>query len=142
MQQAFYECAYKSFFSIPQDGGCTCPGDVSKAFGAGADFVMLGGMLAGHDESGGDLIEKNGKKMKQFYGMASQTAMKKYNASQDTEYRYVHLPSSFCADDSLFFTEHLRGRRSRFHIEDQSRSLSRTSWEECVPLALTLVPPS
>lgn len=33
-----------------QDGGCTCPGDVAKAIGAGADFVMLGGMLAGHDQ--------------------------------------------------------------------------------------------
>ncbi|ELT96879.1 hypothetical protein CAPTEDRAFT_157742 [Capitella teleta] len=72
---------------IISDGGCTCPGDVSKAFGSGADFVMLGGMLAGHDESGGEMVEKNGKKMKQFYGMASKTAMKKYNAAQDTEYR-------------------------------------------------------
>ena len=70
----------------PQDGGCTCPGDVSKAFGAGADFVMLGGMLAGHDESGGEIIEKNGKKLKQFYGMASATAMKKY-AGAVAEYR-------------------------------------------------------
>ena len=43
---------------IIADGGCTCPGDVAKAFGAGADFVMLGGMLAGHDEGGGDIIEQ------------------------------------------------------------------------------------
>jgi len=71
---------------IISDGGCTCPGDVSKAFGAGADFVMLGGMLAGHDESGGEIIEKNGKKMKTFYGMASATAMKKY-AGGVAEYR-------------------------------------------------------
>lgn len=63
---------------IISDGGCSTPGDVSKAFGAGADFVMLGGMLAGHDESGGDLIEKNGKQYKQFYGMSSATAMKKH----------------------------------------------------------------
>jgi len=63
---------------IISDGGCSCPGDVSKAFGAGADFVMIGGMLAGHDESGGELIEKNGKKFKSFYGMSSATAMKKY----------------------------------------------------------------
>ena len=61
-----------------QDGGCTCPGDVAKAFGAGADFVMLGGMLAGHTESGGELIEKEGKKYKLFYGMSSATAMKKH----------------------------------------------------------------
>jgi GMP reductase len=60
------------------DGGCTVPGDVAKAFGAGADFVMLGGMLAGHDESGGDMIEREGKKFKQFYGMSSSTAMEKH----------------------------------------------------------------
>jgi hypothetical protein len=42
---------------IISDGGCTCPGDVAKAFGAGADFVMLGGMLAGHDECGMFLIK-------------------------------------------------------------------------------------
>ena len=41
---------------IISDGGCTCPGDVAKAFGAGADFVMMGGMLAGHDQSGGEVI--------------------------------------------------------------------------------------
>ncbi|MBI9069132.1 MAG: GMP reductase [Salinivirgaceae bacterium] len=63
---------------IISDGGCTTPGDVAKAFGAGADFVMLGGMLAGHDESGGDLIEKNGKKFKSFYGMSSAKAMDKH----------------------------------------------------------------
>ncbi|NJB82841.1 GMP reductase [Wenyingzhuangia aestuarii] len=63
---------------IISDGGCSIPGDVAKAFGAGADFVMLGGMLAGHDESGGELIEKNGEKFKQFYGMSSATAMEKH----------------------------------------------------------------
>ncbi len=63
---------------IISDGGCTIPGDVAKAFGAGADFVMLGGMLAGHDESGGKIIEKEGKKYKQFYGMSSATAMDKH----------------------------------------------------------------
>ena len=63
---------------IISDGGCATPGDVAKAFGAGADFVMLGGMLAGHDESGGELIEKDGKKVKQFYGMSSKTAMDKH----------------------------------------------------------------
>ena len=39
---------------VMADGGCSSPGDVSKAFAAGADFVMLGGMFAGHDESGGE----------------------------------------------------------------------------------------
>ena len=63
---------------IISDGGCTTPGDVAKAFGAGADFVMLGGMLAGHDESGGEAIERDGKQYRQFYGMSSATAMKKH----------------------------------------------------------------
>ncbi|XP_066484113.1 GMP reductase 2 [Tiliqua scincoides] len=71
---------------IISDGGCSCPGDVAKAFGAGADFVMLGGMLAGHTESGGELIEKGGKKYRLFYGMSSEVAMKKY-AGGVAEYR-------------------------------------------------------
>lgn len=63
---------------IISDGGCTCPGDICKAFGAEADFVMLGGLLAGHDQSGGETIEKDGKKVKLFYGMSSATAMTKH----------------------------------------------------------------
>jgi GMP reductase len=63
---------------ICTDGGCTVPGDLAKAFGGGADFIMLGGMLAGHDESTGDIVEKNGDKFKRFYGMSSATAMEKY----------------------------------------------------------------
>ena len=64
---------------IISDGGCKVPGDVAKAFGANADFVMLGGMLAGHKESGGEIIEENGKKFKAFYGMSSETAMNKHS---------------------------------------------------------------
>ncbi|WP_299727937.1 GMP reductase [uncultured Endozoicomonas sp.] len=60
---------------VISDGGCTCAGDVSKAFGAGADFVMIGGMFAGHDESGGELVEEDGKQFRLFYGMSSTTAM-------------------------------------------------------------------
>ncbi|QZE15456.1 GMP reductase [Halosquirtibacter laminarini] len=63
---------------IIADGGCAIPGDVAKAFGAGADFVMLGGMLAGHDESAGEMVERDGKKYKKFYGMSSATAMGKH----------------------------------------------------------------
>lgn len=63
---------------IVSDGGCKVPGDVAKAFGGGADFVMLGGMFAGHTESGGKMIEINGEKFKQFYGMSSETAMNKH----------------------------------------------------------------
>ena len=79
------------------DGGCTCPGDIAKAFAGGADYVMLGGMLAGHDEGGGDVIKKhfasgeatlldNGnylphyeeKHFVQFYGMSSNAANEKH----------------------------------------------------------------
>ena len=82
---------------IIADGGCTCPGDVAKAFAAGADFVMLGGMLAGHDEGGGEVISKyyqtneyyidekgssqyvnEMKQFVQFYGMSSDAANKKH----------------------------------------------------------------
>ena len=71
---------------IISDGGCKVPGDVAKAFGGSADFVMLGGMFAGHTESGGNLIDKNGKQFKIFYGMSSETAMNKHSGGV-AEYR-------------------------------------------------------
>ena len=64
---------------IMADGGCVCAGDVAKAFCAGADFVMLGGMLAGHNESAGEEEMIDGEKHKVFYGMSSDTAMNKYH---------------------------------------------------------------
>jgi len=64
---------------IISDGGIQNVGDISKAFGAGADFVMCGSMFAGHDESGGELVEIDNKKYKVFYGMSSSTAMNKYH---------------------------------------------------------------
>ena len=74
------------------DGGCTCPGDVAKAFGGGADFVMLGGMFAGHDEGGGHI--ENGKVT--FYGMSSDTAMEKHHGGvaeyRSSEGRTVEIP--------------------------------------------------
>jgi GMP reductase len=97
---------------IISDGGCTCPGDVAKAFGAGADFVMLGGMFAGHIEGGGEVITeyhdtmqrtKNSfepiykeKKFVEFYGMSSSTAMIKHHGSvaeyRSSEGRTVKIP--------------------------------------------------
>lgn len=78
------------------DGGCVTPGDVAKAFAAGADFVMLGGMFAGHDEALGDIIEENGKKFKRFYGMSSTEAMEKHHGSvaqyRASEGRSVNIP--------------------------------------------------
>ncbi|PSU91786.1 GMP reductase [Photobacterium kishitanii] len=66
------------------DGGCSCAGDVAKAFGGGADFVMLGGMLAGHTESNGEVIEQDGKQFMKFYGMSSQSAMDKHSGGVAT----------------------------------------------------------
>ena len=63
---------------ICADGGCTSPGDLAKAFGGGADFVMLGGMLAGHDECDGEVVEEDGQRFMRFYGMSSRAAMEKY----------------------------------------------------------------
>ncbi len=63
---------------ICADGGCTSPGDLAKAFGAGADFIMLGGMLAGHDECASELVEVDGVRKMRFYGMSSREAMNKY----------------------------------------------------------------
>ena len=68
------------------DGGCTCPGDVSKAFGGGADFVMLGGMLAGHSEGGGKIVSENEKEFIEFYGSSSEEANDKHYGGLD-EYR-------------------------------------------------------
>jgi GMP reductase len=63
---------------ICADGGCATPGDIAKAFGGGADFVMLGGMFAGHEESGGEIVLRDGQKLKRFYGMSSKAAMERY----------------------------------------------------------------
>lgn len=84
---------------ICSDGGVTMPGDIAKAFGGGADFVMLGGILAGHDECDGEINYENGvPTAMKFYGMSSEYAMEqhyggraKYRASEgktvDVPYR-------------------------------------------------------
>ncbi len=86
---------------IIADGGCVCPGDVAKAFGAGADFVMLGGMLAGHDEGGGEV--KDG--MVTFYGMSSDTAMEKHHGGvanyRSSEGRTVQVKYKGSVDDTV-----------------------------------------
>lgn len=78
------------------DGGCATPGDVAKAFAAGADFIMLGGMFSGHDECLGEVIEEDGVKFKRFYGMSSSEAMEKYFGSvaeyRASEGRSVNVP--------------------------------------------------
>jgi GMP reductase len=61
---------------IISDGGIKTPGDMAKAFGGGADFVMVGGAFAGHDENPGKLItHSDGTQFKIFYGMSSSHAM-------------------------------------------------------------------
>ena len=63
---------------IVSDGGIQFPSDVAKAFCGGADFVMLGSLFAGFKESGGELVERNGKLLKEYYGMSSSRAMEKH----------------------------------------------------------------
>lgn len=80
------------------DGGCRFAGDVCKAFGAGADFVMVGGMVAGTDECDGEWITKeDGKKFFRYYGMASNEAMNKYNGGaadyRAAEGKVVEIPA-------------------------------------------------
>jgi len=76
---------------IIADGGCSVPGDVVKAFAAGADFVMLGGMLAGHKEGGATPLGGN-----KFYGMSSNTAMDLHNGGvanyRASEGKTVEIP--------------------------------------------------
>ena len=64
---------------ICSDGGCQVPGDIAKAFGAGADFVMMGSMFAGHEESEMERFIKNGKEYLKYYGSSSQEAMLKHH---------------------------------------------------------------
>ena len=86
---------------IIADGGCSSAGDVAKAFGAGADFIMLGGMMAGHDEGGGEVVDGN----VQFYGMSSDTAntkhfggLKEYRSSEG---RTVKIPYKGAIKDTV-----------------------------------------
>lgn len=96
---AVLECsskAHRTGGAVCSDGGCTTPGDVAKAFGGNADFVMLGGMLAGHQQSGGNRIEKDGKEYIEFYGMSSKAAMDKHSGGvaeyRSSEGKFVLLP--------------------------------------------------
>lgn len=107
---------------IIADGGCTSPGDVAKAFGAGADFVMLGGMLAGHDQGGGTIISEtyltglyneetkqldyDKRQFVEFYGMSSDTAMDKHHGGmadyRSSEGRTVRIPYRGDVEKSIY----------------------------------------
>jgi len=99
---------------IISDGGITCPGDMAKAFSGGADFVMVGGQFAGHDENPGDIIEENGIKMKLFYGMSSEKAQEKYYGSmakyRSSEGRVLKIPYKGSLHDTV--ADYLGGLRS------------------------------
>lgn len=89
------------------DGGLKCPGDFAKAFGAGGDFCMAGGVFAGHDESGGDLVvEEDGRKFKKFYGMSSTTAMEKHSGGvanyRSSEGKAVVIPYRGPVEATIF----------------------------------------
>ena len=92
---------------IISDGGITCPGDCAKAFGAGADFVMLGSMLSGHKASGGKMVldSKTKKQYKIFYGMSSDTAMNKHyggvNKYRSSEGKTVKVEYKGLVDDTI-----------------------------------------
>ncbi|MFB6326272.1 GMP reductase [Pantoea deleyi] len=89
---------------IVSDGGCSVPGDIAKAFGGGADFVMLGGMLAAHDECEGQIVEENGESFMLFYGMSSESAMKRHVGGvaqyRAAEGKTVKLPLRGPVDDT------------------------------------------
>ena len=90
---------------IISDGGVSCAGDVAKAFGGGADFIMSGSLFAGHDESAGDIVEIDGKKFKEFYGMSSSNAMNKYNGGvakyRSAEGKCVRVPYKGKVEDTI-----------------------------------------
>ena len=99
---------------IMGDGGITCPGDMAKAFGGGADFVMMGGQFAGHDENPGKITEENGKKYKTFYGMSSDCAMVKHYGKMEnyrgSEGRVLKIPYKGKLEDTI--KDFLAGLRS------------------------------
>ena len=112
---AILECSKHNYSGyIISDGGITCPGDVSKAFGAGADFVMIGGRFGGHDENPGELFEENGRKYKLCYGMSSEHAMKKYygkmNKYRSSEGRVAKVEYKGRLEDTV--NDYLGGIRS------------------------------
>ncbi len=99
---------------VMSDGGATNPGDVSKAFCAGADFVMSGSLFAGYDQSGGAVVEKDGKMYKQYLGSSSRQALEKYYGSvavhRASEGRNLLIP--YRGEISVFIQDLFGGLRS------------------------------
>jgi GMP reductase len=91
------EVAYDLGAHICSDGGCKTPGDIAKAYAAGADFVMLGSMLAGHLEVDAKrVLDADGKEFVEFYGMSSEKAMQEHGTGmadyRTSEGRHVMIP--------------------------------------------------
>lgn len=102
---------------IISDGGITCPGDVVKAYGAGADFVMMGGVFSGHTENPGEIeVSDTGEQYKIFYGMSSKYSMdNNYAANNNTNYRtsegrFIRVKYKGDLDNTVY--EYLGGIRS------------------------------
>ena len=102
---------------IISDGGITCPGDLVKAYGAGADFVMIGGAFSGHDENPGNIeYSDTGERYKIFYGMSSEYALNNnYAANNNTHYRtsegrFIRVKYRGALDDTV--KNYLGGLRS------------------------------
>jgi len=99
---------------LMSDGGIQTPGDLGKAFGAGADFVMGGSLFAGHIESGGEMVEEEGVLYKIFYGMSSKRAMinhtGKMNSYRAEEGKVVKLKLRGHVNNTI--NEYLGGLRS------------------------------
>lgn len=99
---------------IISDGGITCPGDMAKAFGGGADFVMMGGQFAGHDQNPGDVIEENNQRFKTFHGMSSDKAQAMHfggmAAYRSSEGRVLKIP--YKGDLNHTVLDYLGGLRS------------------------------
>ena len=99
---------------IISDGGITNPGDMAKAFCAGSDFVMCGGVFSGHDENPGNVIEENGKQYKMFYGMSSKHAMERHYGKMEnyrsSEGRYIRVNYKGSLKDTI--QDYMGGLRS------------------------------
>jgi GMP reductase len=124
------EAAHEAKGHLCSDGGCTVPGDVCKALGAGADLVMLGGMLAGHDECEGSItyVTREGREIPvsmQFYGMASRVAQEKHHGGlasyRAAEGKVVDVPYRGCVRETM--DEIVGGVRSMMTYVD-ARSIS------------------
>ena len=112
-----YDCAAVAHYHgarIISDGGITCPGDVAKAFGNGADFVMMGGQFAGHKECPGNIINEDGQSYKVFYGMSSSHAMhqnySKVHSYRTSEGRHMKIKYKGLISDTV--DDFLGGLRS------------------------------